>query len=316
MLDTLTFQAHVKELRHRLYWVFGTFICIGAVTYNFRDDVLKILQKPLGAPLYYSSPVGGFNFNLKSVAVVSLFLALPMIVYQVVKFIEPALTSRIGRKKLVLIVGTSFTLAVMGIAFGYYCVLPLSLHFFSGFSSKQVRPLIFADQYLSFLMSNILVFALVFQIPLVALFINWIKPLPPRKVLHYQRYVIVGAFAIALILPFTYSPISQFIVAVPIIFLYYLSIVFIMFANRSGRRSTNRYRQFEPIAKPAFVKSYDQPTVPVSPHSLGRQFGSIDGFIPRQPLSLGGNSQSLSSVKSSSTLSRDTSVYSSFDTSS
>jgi len=161
-----------------------------------------------------------------------MFIALPVIVYQILRFIQPALPQKFGKKMITLIIASSFTLASIGIAFGYYVIVPLSLHFFAKYSTGQLKPLISSDSYLSYLTNNLVIFALVFQIPLLIYFINKIKPLKPKKLLHLQRYVIVGSFIIALILPFTYDPISQFVVAIPIIFLYYLSILIVLISNR------------------------------------------------------------------------------------
>lgn len=273
-METLsTFHEHVQELRKRLFWVFLAMLASAIVAYGIRNHVVALLQNPLAQTLFYTSPAGGFNFVIRLSTIIGLFVALPVMIYQLLRFVEPALPHRIKRTTFVKLIVASFALASLGIAFGYFYMIPVSLRFFGEYSSGVVRPLISADSYLSFVINNLLTFALSFQIPLIILFINKIKPLGPSKLLHYQRHVIVGAFVFALVLPFTYDPLSQFMVAVPIVFLYYLSVVLLWFAHR-------RPKQSAPRPQPVFTKpilpvsaAQPRPSVPLRP-SL-----TIDGFI-------------------------------------
>jgi sec-independent protein translocase protein TatC len=188
----------------------------------------------LGAPLYYTSPAGSFNFALKVAYVLGIFIALPVIVFQLIKFIEPALPIRIKNGFVVKVIVASFLLAVMGSSFGFFIIIPTSLHFFMGYSTTVIKPLISATEYLTFVINIIITFALLFQIPLVVLFINYVKPLKPKDLLRFQKHIIIAAFVLSVILPFTYDPITQFVMALPIVFLYYFSIVLIWFVNRKA----------------------------------------------------------------------------------
>lgn len=240
MASTQTFHDHILELRRRLLLVILAIGISGVIAYIVRVQVIRYLQRPLGATLFYTSPAGSFNFVMELSMIIGVFVALPIFIYQLIRFIEPALPIRIKRLSMLKIIGSSFGLALIGIAFAYLYMIPLSLHFFSGFSTAQIKPLINASEYLSYVISNLLIFALIFQIPLLVLFINWIKPIKPSKILHYQRHVIVGAFGLAVILPFTYDPMSQFIVAVPIILLYYTAVILLWATNR---RKVSRKRK-------------------------------------------------------------------------
>jgi sec-independent protein translocase protein TatC len=233
-----TFHDHVAELRRRLLWIILAIGSSGIVGYLFRVPVIRFLQKPLGAPLYYTSPAGSFNFVIKIAYVIGIFIALPVIVYQLVRFIEPALPIRIKNKIIAKVITASFFLALLGAAFGFYIIIPTSLHFFMGYSTNVVKPLISATEYLTYVINVILTFALLFQIPLVVLFINYVRPIKPKDLLKYQKHIIVGAFILSVILPFTYDPVTQFVMAVPIVFLYYLSIVILIIANRRSRPLT------------------------------------------------------------------------------
>jgi len=202
------------------------------VGYALRKPIISFLQRPLKGPLYYTSPAGSFNFVLKTAGMLGLAISLPLIVYHLIRFVEPALPSPIKRRLILKVVVFSTLLAAMGAAFGFFIMVPMSLHFFSTYASATIKPIISVDEYLSYVISVVVTFAVLFQIPLGVLFINRIKPLQPKKMLKYQRHVVVGAFFLAVILPFTYDPVSQFIMAVPIVFLYYLSVILVWIANR------------------------------------------------------------------------------------
>ncbi len=281
MTPSQTFHGHIQELRKRFLWIILAIGISAAITYVLRVRLIALLQKPLGAPLFYSSPAGSFNFVLKLSMIVGMFVALPVIIYHFLRFIEPALPVTIKKSFMLKVIGASFLLALAGIAFGFYLMIPMSLKFFADYSTPAIKPLISANEYLSYIINNLLIFAITFQIPLIVLFINWIKPIKPSKLLRYQRHVIVGSFGLAVILPFTYDPISQFIVAIPIIVLFYLSIIVLWVANR-GNRSVQLVAQpkFSPVLKPVPVplteSVFVQPALTVQPY---RPLRTIDGFV-------------------------------------
>jgi sec-independent protein translocase protein TatC len=199
------------------------------------------LKAPLHETLYYNTPAGGFNFIMKVCFMLGITLAVPALIYNVISFIEPAVEKKITRKIIIMVTLLSLTLGLAGAAFAYFSVLPMSLRFFQGVNVPGVKPLISADEYLNFALACIMTFILLFQIPLLLLFINSIKPMSPRKLLKYEKYVVIGSLALALVLPFTYDPLTQFLIAIPIIVLYNLSVVFVWLANRE-KRSARKQR--------------------------------------------------------------------------
>ena len=281
MASLETFHDHIKELRRRILWIVLAIGFSAGIAYVLRMRLIVYLQRPLGAPLFYTSPAGSFNFILKLSTLIGIFVALPVIIYNLLRFIEPALPITIKRRAMLTVISASFSLALAGIAFSYFCLLPLSLHFFSSYASAQIKPLISANEYLSFMMGHLITFALVFQIPLVVLFINWIKPIKPGKLLRYQRHIIVGSFGLAVILPFTYDPISQFIVAVPIVVLFYLSIILLWIANRKLVYPEDV--QPEITVLKSVPTPYLAPTpLPVMSAALPvKRYFAIDGFVTK-----------------------------------
>lgn len=225
-------HAHLLELRRRLLLSAMAFLAASAVAYIYHRQIIAVLLLPLHQPVYYTTPSGGFEFLIRISSMVGLIVVVPVITFHLLKFVEPALNFRFARRQIVFMLTSSLGLLAAGVAFGYLIILPLTLHFFAGFGNSQIKALISANDYLSLVIGLLATFAILFQLPLIILLINRIKPLTPRKLMRYQRHVIIGSLAIALLLPFTYDPLTQFVMAVPIIGLYELSIVVIWLANR------------------------------------------------------------------------------------
>ena len=250
MNSSETFHDHVRELRNRLLVVLICVANFSVLGYIGRNLIINFIHRPLGTQLYYTTPAGAFNLMMKISIIVGVFLTIPILLYNVIRFMEPALTKKLSKKHIHTTIFFSCLLAVVGAAFGYFILLPLSLHFFGGYSSKNIAPLLSANDYFNYVINLIIAFAILFQIPLIMDFINRIKPFKPKQLIKYQKYVIVSAIVIAIVLPFTYDPITQFVVAIPIIALYYLSVIIITINNRprKAEKVRQKYNSFPPIA--------------------------------------------------------------------
>ncbi len=240
------FYTHVQEFRRRLFWTALVFLGGAGAGYFFRLPLTKVLNQPIAQPLFYTSPSGGFDFYVKISLAVGLMAAIPAILYHLVRFIDPAFERKIHGRHLSLLVLLSFTLMLAGMAFAWFVVLPMSLHFFSSYNSHFLNPLISGTEYLAFIINMLVTFALIFQLPLLLLSVNWITPIKPRKLLKFQRYVIVGSLIIAVILPFTYDPITQFVIALPIIGLYEFSVLLIWMVNRRPKYNFDAFPNYLP----------------------------------------------------------------------
>jgi sec-independent protein translocase protein TatC len=283
-----TFNHHVDELRRRFFWVLLAVGISAILGYVFRDGIIKILQNPLGAPMFYSSPAGSFNFVMKISSIIGVFVALPVIIYQILRFIEPALPNRVKATTMARLIAASYVLAIMGIAFGFFIMIPQSLHFFSGYSTDQIKPLISANEYLNFVLNTLIFFALAFQIPLFISFYNTIKPTKPRKLLKYQKHVIVGSLVLAIILPFTFDPISQFVLALPIVALFYFSVVLLWISdkriNRKIKLQAKRARKHAVANRPRPELDEAQPVIIPTPvysavQKPAIETKTVDGFV-------------------------------------
>lgn len=225
------FIEHVAELRARLL-VPLVVMFVGAIAgYFIRDYTQTFLLAPLNQPLYYSSPIGGFEFVFKLSLFIGIVAAVPVLIYNALKFVEPVVPHRV-RWLIAKVLVASTLLALAGMAFAYFVSLPAALHFLGNFGAEGIHSWISTNEYLSFVMIYLAGFALLFQLPLILLFFNNITPMKPRRLLRKQRWVIVGSFIAAALITPTPDPANQAIMAGPIIVLYQISIGLVWGANR------------------------------------------------------------------------------------
>jgi len=231
----LTLMDHLSELRGRLLCTVGVFLVGAVLGFLLRVDIIHYLQSPLHQSLYYTTPTGSFEFVMQVSGLIGLIAALPVLVYNLLRFLEPALPKRLTKGLLGLVVGLSFTLAMAGVAFAYYVSLPTALHFFGSVGSSTLMPLISIEQYFRFVFAYLMTFAVVFQLPLLILLLDHVTPLSPGGLRKARKFVIAGAFGIALIMPSAPDPVSQIILALPIILLYEVSLA-VVWARSLRRR--------------------------------------------------------------------------------
>jgi len=231
--EKLPLIEHLKELRRR-FFIVAVVVAVGAaVTYGLERKLIDVLLRPAhGQDFIYTSPMGGMNFLFSVCLDVGLVIATPVIIYQILAFVQP-LMKNTSRRFLLLASAATGTVAVGGVVFGYFIGLPQALHFLlHQFVTVQVKPLITIQSYMQFVALYLLGSALMFQLPLILLFINRIKPFKPKKLFNYERHLIVAAFVIAFIMNPTPNIVDQLLVVVPIIVTYQLGIALVWLVNR------------------------------------------------------------------------------------
>ncbi|HVS78691.1 MAG TPA: twin-arginine translocase subunit TatC [Candidatus Saccharimonadales bacterium] len=243
----LPFIEHIHELRQRLFYVAASVVVFGTAGYFIQQQLVRWLLKPSkGQQFIYTTPTGGLNFLFEVCIYFGITLSIPVFIYQVLRYIEPLIHHH--TKRLVLRFSlVSWLLALGGAAFGYYLGLPVALNFLSHqFTTSQIKPLLTIQEYMSFVTIYLLGSALLFQVPLILLFINRIRPIPPRKLLGFERYFIAIAFIAAAIMTPTPDVFNQALFAGPIIVVYQLSILLIYLKNRRPKRRAETAQAAKP----------------------------------------------------------------------
>ena len=221
-LQEMTLVGHLGELRRRII-VAVVAVVIGALAaYYYIDELMRFVTAPAGK-LYFMSPAEGFFAYLKLAVFAGFMLALPVVLWQVWAFVAPALTS--GEKKWAFImVPGAVALFFTGVAFAYLLVWPAAVNFFLGFGSESLQPMLSLGQYLSFLLSFILPFGIIFNLPLALLVLAKMGIISSRFLAKQRRMMILVAFIIGGIITPTPDIFTQTMMAIPIILLYEASI--------------------------------------------------------------------------------------------
>lgn len=227
---------HIRELRTRIIVCAVVLIIGGVVGYLFYTPILEWLRSPLGTNLYYSTPAGSFNFILKVSSMVGILAAVPFIIFQLIMFIQPVFKEKLSTKRVLFYTIASIFLAIAGACFAFYAILPGALKFFAGFQVAGLSALIDANNYLNFVINAIVTFIIVFQIPLLMVIIDRIKPISPKKLFAAEKYVVLAGLLVSLVVPFALDITTCLLIASPIIILYNISVGVIVIRHFAAQR--------------------------------------------------------------------------------
>jgi len=223
----MSFLDHLEELRHRLiYAIVG--VVIGSIAaWIFIDPLVEIvLLKPArdsGATLQNLRPFGQLFLYVQVAIVAGIIISLPNIFYHLWKFIAPALRKK-ERKYILSIVIFTTVCFLAGVAFAYFVMLPMALKFAAQFGSDQIKNEFAIDEYMSIIISVMLAAGCVFELPMVSFFLTKLGILTPNFMRKYRRHSIVIILFLSAILTPGADPVSQVILAVPLVLLYEISI--------------------------------------------------------------------------------------------
>jgi len=238
----MPFLDHLEELRKRLFWIAGA-IVIGVVAGFIllsNLDIIRLLERPIlpllhGQKLIYTHPGTSFHILLNASLVLGILLASPVIVGQIWGFLAPALYAH--EKKVVIPVLISMVaLFLAGVALSYFVVLPLTLKFLMSIESTALTPMISATDYFDFAISMCLAFGLVFEVPIAILALTALGLVTPQFLSKYRRHSIVICLTAAAFITPGADPYSLFALAIPLYFLYELSVFVAQFAYRKRRK--------------------------------------------------------------------------------
>jgi sec-independent protein translocase protein TatC len=234
--EKLPFTDHLDELRHRLI-ISAVGIGLGfAVSYGFSQQLLLLLQRPMPTRLVFIAPTEAFFVNLKVAFYAGLFLSIPLILFQVWKFVAPGLYEHERQYSFpFLIISTG--LFLIGAVFAYVVILPITLHFLIAQGGELWTPNITLSNYLSFCMQLILAAGLIFQFPVLMYFLAKVGVVTPAFLVKNRKYALLVAFTIAAILT-PPDVFSQVLLAIPLFLLFEVSI-FVAKRVASGREAAD-----------------------------------------------------------------------------
>jgi sec-independent protein translocase protein TatC len=230
----MTVIEHLEELRTRLIVTLIAFVLATAIAYIFYNPIIHFLLKPVLSKrvpaVYVSGVVTAFVVRLKVSIFAGFVLALPVSLFELWRFITPGLEPR-EKRYAVPFVLSSLGLFALGTFFAFL-VLPTGIRFLLSFASGPLKPLIFVDQYLSFLMFMIIAFGVSFEFPLVLIFLAGVGILSSRQLRTRRRHALFLAFVVGAVATPSQDPYSMTAMALPLYILYELSILVVRYAMK------------------------------------------------------------------------------------
>lgn len=236
--EKMPLTEHLTELRKRLIVIVSA-VGIGFVlSFYFSKTIFVFLTKPLSSEIAYRpefpyvffiekgtpslvflAPTEAFWMYLKVSLITGLFLTLPIVFYQLWKFIAPGLMPKEKHYALPFVI-FSTTLFVMGALFCFYFTLPFAIKFLLSYGTEQLKPMLSVGNYIDFCLKFLLAFGLIFEIPLAIIFLSRIGIVTPAFLARHRKYAILLAFVVSALLTPTPDIFNQTLMAIPIMVLY------------------------------------------------------------------------------------------------
>lgn len=225
----MPFLDHLEELRKRLLWSIGFLfvgIC-GGFYLNSQYDMLQFLVVPVKpylstGKLIIIKPTEGFMIAMKLSFGFGLIVTSPVLIYQFWSFIAPALLKKERRLVFPLLFASIF-MFVLGAVMAYYITLPLGMAFFSKFQFASTEFMPTASYYLDIALKMILVTGLVFELPIAIMLLARLGIISPEFLRTKRRHAILAMFVLSMVVT-PPDPGSMVLVAIPMVFLYELSV--------------------------------------------------------------------------------------------
>jgi sec-independent protein translocase protein TatC len=245
--DRMTLTEHLAELRMRIIRS-ALAVTIGAiVTLAFYDPVLRFLTRPYrnlcdrrgpefcDPSLFTLDPVEGFSTRLRVATYGGIILAMPVLLWQIWRFVVPALHAKEKRYAVPFVLSSLVLFAAGG--FLAYFTLDKALEWLISWSGENVGQVYQVSKYLRFVGLMVLAFGIGFEFPVLLVFLQLVGVLSPATLLKGWRYAILVIFLIAAIITPSGDPVSMLLLAIPMSLLYLTSVGIGWLFERRRRRS-------------------------------------------------------------------------------
>lgn len=241
------FFDHLNELRMRITRAFLGIIVGTLIGALVAEPVLAYMGRPYlgvtGEKQFLIIDVTGSVVAYFRVALlVGAILAVPIVTYQLLMFVLPALTSR-ERRFVLMAMPAVFLLFLLGVLFAWFVMIPPALGFLEGFQTEIFRAEWEASRYINFVTTLLFWMGVAFETPLVLFVVSLIGLVTAKPLIQNWRLaVVIAAVAAAMITP-TIDPVNMALVMGPLMVLYMISILLVFIGSRIYRRSTGINRR-------------------------------------------------------------------------
>lgn len=214
---------HLNELRKRLIIVGSCFLLLLVVSFIFVQDIYHWLVKDIPFELTVLSPTEIIWVYLMIAGICAIGGTIPIFAWQLWLFVKPGLTPK-EQKVTLAYIPALFVLFIAGLSFGYFVILPIVLNFLMNLSADMFNMMFTTEKYFQFMMRMTLPFSILFELPVVIMFLTSLGIIDPYKLSKLRKY----AYFVLVVISVLISPpdfLSDIIVAIPLLILYELSIM-------------------------------------------------------------------------------------------
>lgn len=231
----MNYLDHFNELRKRLIWTAIVFIIFMAIGFIFVQDIKYFFVKDIGVTLNLIGPGEIIWIYFTMAFLIAAVGTIPFLSFQVWLFVKPGLTNK-ERKVSLAYIPAIFILFLAGLVFGYYVFVDLILPFLLSLNDGMFNTMFSVESYFRFLFRVTIPFAVLFEIPIITMFLTSLGIVTPTFLRKTRKY----AYFILIVIGTMISPpdfILQIVVAIPLIILYEISVVLsgIVFRKKQKR---------------------------------------------------------------------------------
>lgn len=230
----MTLIEHLGELRSRIIKVAIAFVAVSIVAWFFRERIFEWLLAPAGDSLSGKLNVTAVTEQLftdmKLALYVGFLLTIPVLLYQAWAFVAPAVGD-LGRAFTYTIITLASLLFLAGVAFGYFAVLPVSTQFLLEWDTDRYNVITTSKDYLTFVTRFMLAFGIVFELPAATYVGAKLELVDANLLKKYRKHAIIVNLILAAALTPTPDPFTMFLMGIPMIAMYELSIVIARYVN-------------------------------------------------------------------------------------
>ena len=240
---------HLEELRRRIINSFLSIIVVAGICLWWQKDIYNWVMQPvmqalrdnhLPEKLAYTNPTEPFNTFMKMAMIAGVFIASPIVLYQVWAFIRPALYKSERRYVIPFMIST-VGLFLGGGYFGYKMVYPSALNFLIGYADPtHYVSMITLSEYTNLFLTIILGLGLVFEMPILVFFLSFFGIVSAKWMLRNMRYAILGIFVVAAILSPTPDVTNMCLFALPMLGLYLVSVLIAWIFHPAQRKNRKK----------------------------------------------------------------------------
>ena len=227
----LSLMEHLEELRRRMYVMAIGVAVMTAISFTFAETMIRLLLLPSGLQTCQTlAPTEGFATFMRVALFSGIALAMPILVWQLFAYIDPALLPH--ERKFVLRLGPFVVLLFLtGMAFCYFVLLPQALGFLVNFGRSVFSPELRCAEYIEFVTIFILAMGIVFEVPAIMFALVRVRVISRQRLAAARRFVFLGVFLVAALITPTPDPFNQTLVAIPLYVLYELGLLISRFAG-------------------------------------------------------------------------------------